>query len=107
VTYKQFNRDDGHPGTESDRLAEQRFLVQTINLLRFIEDRWGLDYIDGPARRDPDNGRRQPGFTVAPQKQSFDVVTGSFDNMFDNEPHMQRFILDSLIGSPVRDERGA
>lgn len=68
MTYKQFNRDDGHPGTQ-----------------------W----------------RRQPGFTVAPQKQSFDVVTGSFDNMFDDEPHMQRFILDSLTGSPVRDERGA
>jgi len=53
------------------------------------------------------NGRGQPGFTVAAQKQSFDVVTGSFDNMFDDEPHMQRFILDPVTGSPVRDERGA
>jgi len=35
------------------------------------------------------------------------VVTGSFDNMFDDEPHMQRFILDTVTGSPVRDERGA
>ncbi|MBS0421607.1 MAG: alkaline phosphatase family protein [Proteobacteria bacterium] len=195
---KAINRDDGHPGGESDPLAEQRFLVQTINqlekspewestavfiawddsdgwydhaapplvnpsaapgfdgvssanggncgtpksdalqgrcgfgprlvlnmvspwskvnyvdhtltdqssLLRFIEDNWGLDYIDGPARRDATNGRRQPSFALAPQKQSFDVVTGSFDNMFDDEPHMQRFILDPVTGLPLRDERG-
>jgi phospholipase C len=31
---KAINRDDGHPGAESDPLAEQRFLVQTINLLQ-------------------------------------------------------------------------
>jgi hypothetical protein len=31
---------------------------------------------------------------------------GSFDNLFDDEPHMQRFILDPVSGSPVRDERG-
>ena len=64
-------------------------LTDQSSLLRFIEDSWGLDY-----------------FTLAPQKQSFDVVTGSFDNMFDDEPHMQRFILDPVTGSPVRDERG-
>jgi phospholipase C len=200
---KAINRDDGHPGGESDPLAEQRFLVQTINvlqqspewestavfiawddsdgwydhaapplvnpsaangfdgvspdtsgvtggncgtpkadalqgrcgfgprlvlnmvspwskvnyvdhsltdqssLLRFIEDNWGLDYIDGPAKRDATNGRRQPNFTRVPQKQSFDVVTGSFDNMFDNEPHMQRFILDPVTGLPIKDELGA
>jgi hypothetical protein len=33
-------------------------------------------------------------------------VTGSFDNMFDDEPHMRRFILDPVRGTPVRDERG-
>jgi REP element-mobilizing transposase RayT len=49
--------------------------------------------------RDPNNGRRRPGFTLAPQKQSFDVITGSFDNMFDDEPHMERFILDPQTGS--------
>ncbi|HEY3784218.1 MAG TPA: alkaline phosphatase family protein [Steroidobacteraceae bacterium] len=164
---KGINRDDGHPGGESDPLSEQRFLVQTLNilqkspqwadtavfiawddsdgwydhvspplvnpsavpgfdavnaanggncgtpkadalqarcglgprlplslisawaklnyvdhtltdqssLLRFIEDTFGLSYIDGPATRDPANGLRRPGFTLAPEKQSFDVVT--------------------------------
>jgi phospholipase C len=195
---KAINRDDGHPGSESDPLAEQRFLAQTINLLqrspewaetavfiawddsdgwydhaapplvspsaapgfdavssgnggncgtpkadaiparcgfgprlvlnmvspwskvnyvdhtltdqssllRYIEDNWGLNYIDGPAVRDPANGRRKPNFAVAPQKQSFDVVTGSFDNMFDDELHIHRFILDPVTGAPVKDERG-
>jgi len=194
---KAINRDDGHPGSESDPLAEQRFLVQTINLLqrsaewestavfiawddsdgwydhatpplvnpsaamgfdavssdnggncgspkpgalqarcgfgprlvlnmvspwskvnyvdhtltdqssllRFIEDNWGLNYIDGPAKRDAANGRRQPNFNVFPEKQSFDVVTGSFDNLFDDEPHMQRFFLDPVSGSPLREDR--
>jgi phospholipase C len=190
---KGINRDDGHPGGESDPLAEQRFLVQTINLLqqspewsttavfiawddsdgwydhavpplvnpsaapgfdavananggncgspkpdaiqgrcgfgprlvlnmvspwskvnyvdhtltdqtsilRFIEDNWDLNYIDGPATHDPSNNLRKPGFPLAPQKQSFDVITGSFDNMFDDEPHLARFILDPVTGSAI------
>jgi phospholipase C len=190
---KAINRDDGHPGGESDPLAEQRFLVQTLNLLqrspewastavfiawddsdgwydhatpmlvnasaaagfdavssesggncgtpqsdalqgrcgfgprlvlsvasawvktnyvdhtltdqssllRFIEDNWDLNYIDGRATRDPANGRRQPAFKVAPQKQSFDVVTGSFDNMFDSRPHFAPFILDPVSGAQI------
>jgi phospholipase C len=194
---KGINRDDGHPGGESDPLAEQRFLAQTINLLerspewestavfiawddsdgwydhaapplvnasaapgfdavspanggncgtpkadaiparcgfgprlvlnmvspwskvnyvdhtltdqssllRFIEDNWGLDYIDGPATKDPFNGRRRPGFTVAPQKQSFDVVAGSFDNMFDDEPHLQPFIINPKTGAVIEGDR--
>jgi len=194
---KAINRDDGHPGGESDPLAEQRFLAQTINLLqqspdwastavfiawddsdgwydhaaptlvnpsaaagfdavsaanggncgspkadalqarcgfgprlvlsmvspwskvnyvdhtltdqssllRFIEDNWNLDYIDGPAVTDAANGLRKPGFTVAPQKQSFDVVTGSFDNMFDDERHMSRFIIDPVSGAVIADDR--
>jgi phospholipase C len=194
---KAINRDDGHPGGESDPLAEQRFLAQTINilqqsrewaetavfiawddsdgwydhaapplvnpsaaagfdavsaanggncgspkadaiqgrcgfgprlvlnlvspwakvnyvdhsltdqssLLRFIEDNWNLNYIDGSAVRDAGNGRRRPGFTVAPQKQSFDVVTGSFDNMFDDERHMDRFILNPVSGAVIADDR--
>jgi phospholipase C len=194
---KAFNRDDGHPGGESDPLAEQRFLVQTINvlqaspewaetavfiawddsdgwydhaappllspsaapgfdavagdgncgtpkadalqarcgfgprlvlnmvspwakvnyvdhtltdqssLLRFIEDNWDLNYIDGPATHDPANGLRTPGFALAPQKQSFDVVTGSFDNMFDfdDHPHLGRFILDPVSGAVLADDR--
>jgi hypothetical protein len=60
-------------------------------VLRFIEDNWGLNYIDGPAVRDASNPLRKPGFPISPQKQSFDVITGSFDNMFD-EPHFARFI---------------
>jgi phospholipase C len=194
---KAINRDDGHPGGESDPLAEQRFLAQTINilqqsrewaetavfiawddsdgwydhaapplvnpsaaagfdavsaanggncgspkadaiqgrcgfgprlvlnlvspwakvnyvdhsltdqssLLRFIEDNWNLNYIDGSSVRDAGNGRRRPGFTVAPQKQSFDVVTGSFDNMFDDERHMDRFILNPVSGAVIADDR--
>ena len=194
---KGINRDDGHPGGESDPLAEQRFLTQTINLLqrsgewastavfiawddsdgwydhaappllnpsaapgfdavspanggncgtpqpdallarcgfgprlvlnmlspwskvnyvdhtmtdqtsvlRFIEDNWGLNYIDGPAVRDPANGRREPGFKLAPQKQSFDVVTGSFDNMFDDRPHRERLFLDPVSGAVLKDQR--
>jgi len=194
---KAINRDDGHPGGESDPLAEQRFLAQTINilqrspewaetavfiawddsdgwydhaspplvnpsaaagfdavsaanggncgspkadaiqarcgfgprlvlnlvspwakvnyvdhtltdqssLLRFIEDNWNLNYIDGNAVRDASNGRRRPAFTVSPQKQSFDVVTGSFDNMFDDERHLSRLILDPVSGAVIRDDR--
>ena len=198
VSYlKGINRDDGHPGGESDPLAEQRFLVQTINLLqrspewestavfiawddsdgwydhatpplvnpsavagfdavssanggncgspkpdaiqgrcglgprlvlnvvspwtkvnyvdhtltdqssilRFIEDNWNLNYVDGPATRDSSNGLRKPGFKPAPQKQSFDVVTGSFDNMFDHEPHFGRFFLDPVTGQELRGTR--
>ena len=199
VSYlKAFNRDDGHPGGESDPLAEQRFLVQTINVLqaspewaetavfiawddsdgwydhatpplvnpssalgfdavagngncgtpkadalqarcgfgprlvlnmvspfakvnyvdhsltdqssltRFIEDNWDLNYIDGPATHDPANGLRTPGFALAPEKQSFDVVTGSFDNMFDfDDPsHPQRLILDPVSGAVLSDGLG-
>src|SRR5882724_9151812 len=194
---KAINRDDGHPGGESDPLAEQRFLAQTVNilqrspewaetavfiawddsdgwydhaapplvnpsaaagfdavsaanggncgspkadaiqarcgfgprlvlnlvspwakvnyvdhtltdqssLLRFIEDNWNLNYIDGPAVIDASNGRRRPAFTVAPQKQSFDVVTGSFDNMFDDERHLSRFIIDPVSGAVIADGR--
>jgi phospholipase C len=194
---KGINRDDGHPGGESDPLAEQRFLAEVINnlqqspewaetavfiawddsdgwydhatppmvnpsaapgfdavsasgggncgtpkpdalqgrcglgprlvlnmvspwakvnyvdhtqtdqtsILRFIEDNWNLNYIDGPAIRDPSNGLRKPGFRVAPQKQSFDVVTGSLDNMFDTEPHLGRFILDPRSGAVIGDDR--
>jgi phospholipase C len=198
VSYlKGFNRDDGHPGGESDPLSEQRFLVQTINILqaspdwaetvvfiawddsdgwydhaapplvnpsaaagfdavssanggncgtpkpdalqgrcsfgprlalsvvspwtkvnyvdhsqtdqtsilRFIEDNWNLNYIDGPAMRDNTNGLRKPNFTVAPQKQSFDVITGSFDNVFDRVPHLERFILDPVTGAQIKDRR--
>jgi len=192
---KGINRDDGHPGGESDPLAEQRFLVQTINLLqrspewattavfiawddsdgwydhatptllnpsaavgfdavspltggncgtpqadalqgrcglgprlvlnmvspwakvnyvdhtltdqssilRFIEDNWQLDYIDGPAVTDPTNGVREPGFKVVPERQSYDVVTGSFDSMFDfdDRPHLERLILDPVSGAVI------
>jgi phospholipase C len=193
---KGINRDDGHPGGESDPLAEQRFLAQTINilqqspewaytavfiawddsdgwydhatpplvnpsaaagfdavspanggncgspkadalqgrcgfgprlvlnlvspwakvnyvdhsltdqssLLRFIEDNWNLNYIDGPSVRDPSNGVRKPNFTLAPERQSFDVVTGSFNNMFDNRPHLSRFILDPVSGAVIVDD---
>ena len=198
---KAINRDDGHPGGESDPLAEQRFLVQTINLLqrspewestavfiawddsdgwydhatppllnpsaapgfdavnpanggncgtpradalqgrcglgprlvlnmvspwskvnyvdhtltdqssllRFIEDNWNLNYIDGPASIDPVNRARKPApsFKVVPEEQSFDVVTGSFDNMFDfdDRPHLAPFILDPVSGAVIRDDR--
>ncbi len=76
-------------------------LTDQSSILRFIEDTWGLDYIDGPAVRDPNNRLRKPGFPLAPQKQSFDVVTGSFDNMFDDEPHLERFILDPVTGTAL------
>jgi phospholipase C len=81
-------------------------LTDQSSLLCFIEDNWGLDYIDGLAVRDAANGRRRPNFKVAPEKQSFDVITGSFDTMFDDEIHLHRFILDPVTGSPIKDERG-
>ena len=80
-------------------------LTDQSSLLRFIEDNWNLNYIDGPSVRDAGNGRRRPGFKVAPQKQSFDVVTGSFDNMFDDERHMDRFILNPVSGAVIADDR--
>jgi phospholipase C len=195
---KGINRDDGHPGGESDPLAEQRFLAQTINLLqaspewaetavfiawddsdgwydhaapplvnpsaasgfdavsaanggncgspkadaiqarcgfgprlvlnmaspwakenyvdhtltdqssllRFVEDNWDLNYIDGPATHDPNNGLRTPGFALAPQKQSFDVVTGSFDNMFDFDgaPRLRPLFLDPVSGAKLDND---
>jgi hypothetical protein len=100
-----------HPGLrqlQAAHIAHDDVLIR-VDGRRGAEFAWraaALDYIDGPARRDSSNGRRQPGFTLAPQKQSFDVVPGSFDNMFDDEPHLQRLILDPVTGSPVRDERG-
>jgi hypothetical protein len=33
------------------------------------------------------------------------VVTGSFDNMFDDERHMGRLILDPVSGAVIRDDR--
>ena len=60
--------------------------------------------MNGPATRDHGNGLCKPAFTVAPQKQSFDVVTGSFDNMFDDERHLERFILNPVTGAVIRDE---
>jgi phospholipase C len=196
VSYlKGINRDDGHPGGESDPLAEQRFLVQTINilqaspewaetavfiawddsdgwydhvmpvivnpsaapgfdaispanggncgtpkadaiqgrcgfgprlplntisqwakvnyvdhtltdqtsLLRFVEDNFDLDYIDGPATHDPANGVRIPNFVVAPEKQSFDVVTGSLNSGFDfdDPPNLERFFLNPVTGAVI------
>ena len=80
-------------------------LTDQSSLLRFIEDNWDLNYIDGPAAHDPTNHLRRPGFPVAPQKQSFDVITGSFDNMFDDEPHRERLFLDPASGSPIRTGR--
>jgi phospholipase C len=198
VSYlKGFNRDDGHPGGESDPLSEQRFLVQTINqiehspfwadtavfiawddsdgwydhaappltnpsaatgfdavnpanggncgtpkadalqgrcglgprlalslvspwtkvnyvdhtvtdqtsILRFVEDTFHLSYIDGPSTTDPTNGLRKPNFPLAPQKQSFDVITGSFDNMFGAVPNLGRFILDPVTGAVIQEDR--
>jgi phospholipase C len=192
---KGINRDDGHPGGESDPLAEQRFLVQTINqlqaspewaetavfiawddsdgwydhasppllsasaaagfdavadgtcgspkadalqgrcglgprlvlnmvspwskenyvdhsltdqssLLRFVEDNWDLNYIDGPATHDPNNGLRTPNFTLNPGTQSFDVITGSFDNMFDfdDAPKLHRLFLDPVTGAKLDND---
>jgi hypothetical protein len=49
-------------------------LTNQSSILRFIEDNWNLNDIDGPSTRDPGNGLRKPVFIVAPQKQSFDVV---------------------------------
>ena len=80
-------------------------LTDQSSMLRFIEDNWDLNYIDGPSTRDRSNGLRKPAFTVAPQKQSFDVVTGSFDNMFDDERHLERFILNPVTGAVIRDDR--
>ena len=71
-------------------------------MLRFVEDNFGLNYIDGPAARDPSNGLRTPGFTLAPEKQSFDVVTGSLDNMLDDHPHLQPLILDPVSGAAIQ-----
>jgi phospholipase C len=194
---KGVNRDDGHPGGESDPLAEQRFLVQTINLiqaspfwantvvfiawddsdgwydhvapallnpsaapgfdgvssanggncgtpkpdalqgrcglgprlplsvispwtkvnyvdhtltdqssiLRFIEDTFRLNYIDGAATSDPANGLRRPNFALAPEKQSFDVITGSLDNNLNNVPNPGKLLLDPVSGAVIEDDR--
>jgi phospholipase C len=77
-------------------------LTDQSSLLRFIEDNWDLNYIDGPAKRDRSNGLRTPAFNLVPERQSFDVVTGSFDNMFDDEPHRERFFLDPVTGTELR-----
>jgi|SRR5579871_6945380 len=77
-------------------------LTGQTSMLRFVEDNFGLNYIDGPAARDPSNGLRTPGFTLAPEKQSFDVVTGSLDNMLDDHPHLQPLILDPVSGAAIQ-----
>ena len=80
-------------------------LSDQTSVLRYIEDTFNLDYIDGPAVIDPANGVRKPNFALAPQKQSFDVLAGSFNNMFDNERHLGRFILDPVSGAVLVDDR--
>jgi hypothetical protein len=57
--------------------------------------------------RDAANGRRRPNFKVAPEKQSFDVITGSFDTMFDDEIHLHRFILDPVTARQSRTNAAA
>jgi phospholipase C len=193
---KGINRDDGHPGGESDPLSEQRFLVQTINLimqspfwnttavfiawddsdgwydhtlpplenpsaaagfdalspanggncgtpkadalqarcrfgprlplniispwakinhvdhtvtdqtsvLRFIEDQFHLNYIDGTANTDPTNGQRIPGFPLVPEQQSFDVITGSLDSNFARVPVPARLFLDPVTGAVIDEQ---
>jgi phospholipase C len=76
-------------------------LTDHSSVLRFIEDNFNLDYIDGPATFDPANGQRIPNFVVAPERQSFDVVTGSFNSLFDfdDPPNLEQFILNPVTGA--------
>ncbi len=82
-------------------------LTDQSSILRFIEDNWNLDYIDGESKKDPNTHLRTPAFAVNPPAQSFDVVTGSFDNMFDfdDAPRLQKLILNPTTGAVIKSDR--
>jgi phospholipase C len=79
-------------------------LSDQSSLLRFIEDNWNLDYIDGETVKDPVSHLRTPGFAVVPQAQSFDVITGSLDNEFDfdDAPNLGRLIINPTTGAVIK-----
>jgi len=79
-------------------------VTDQTSVLRFVEDTFKLDYIDGAAKFDPTNGARIPAFTLAPQRQSFDVITASLDNNFARVPNPARFFLDPVTGAVLDDD---
>jgi phospholipase C len=64
-------------------------LTDQVSLLRFIEDNWDLDFIDGPVAPPLGTG-------------SVDRYTGSILNMFDfdDRPDLKTLILDPVTGTP-------
>lgn len=73
------------------------------SVLRFIEDNWNLDYIDGPATHAPGTNQRIPNFPLVPEAQSFDYNAGTLDDMFDftNPPRTEMLILGPLTGAAL------
>jgi phospholipase C len=75
------------------------------SILRFIEDNWDLDYIDGkathPALHGAGSKRRSPDFPIVPEAQSFDYNAGPLDDMFDFDapPRLEPLILNPLTGA--------
>ena len=67
-------------------------LTDQTSSLRFIEENWGLEYIDQV---------EQPS-----GKGSFDRLAGSVLNMFDfdSKPNLRRLILDPLSGRAVSEK---
>ena len=72
--------------------AKANFIDHTTtdqsSILRFVEDNWGLGFIDGPT-------------APPPGQASFDRIAGALNNMFDfdNPPAMRALILDPTTGA--------
>lgn len=66
-------------------------LTEQASILRFIEENWGLGFIDGPK-------------PLPPGTESFDRFSGSIMGMFDfeNGPNMRQLILDPIRGTVQR-----
>jgi phospholipase C len=68
-------------------------VTEQTSILRFIEDNWGLGFIDGPT-------------PLPPGTESFDRYVGSIGGMFDfdREPNIRPLILDPIRGTVVKGE---
>jgi phospholipase C len=78
-------------------LAKRNFVDHTLtdqtSILRFIEDNWGLGFIDGPTA---------PPFGTGSRDRDATTLLNMFD--FDSAPNPSRLILDPVTGSVISED---
>ncbi|HEY1502693.1 MAG TPA: alkaline phosphatase family protein [Stellaceae bacterium] len=81
-------------------------LVDQTSVLRFIEENWNLDFIDGPATIV--NGQRVEANSIPDGQGSFDRFAGPIDGMFDfdDAPNLRPLILNGDNGTIVTNFPG-